>query len=342
MNLVLALASLFAAVIPMFVYLLIIWLLDRNEREPFGSVLLYFIWGATGAIFLGIIGSILFQLPVNTIIEVVSGDNSEQLANFSGTVITAPLVEEFTKGLFLLIMINSKKFDGVVDGVVYGGAIGLGFGMSENFLYFISYGDTPESWLLIVIIRTFFSAVMHCMATSTFGAFIGFSKFRPGIIKFIFIPAGFFIAVLLHFTWNFTVSFDKLAVLGFLFLVMYGIAWLAMFQLAIYLESRTIIKELNDEAANGHIPFEHVKFIPYIFRRYKRGWCPPSLNQKTYVKTAVILAIRKYQYKNVSAIKQNLYLQEIQMLRMKIQQMLNSQGISSSGSSPSVFNTYKF
>ena len=48
-----AIASLFAAFVPMFVYLLLIWWMDRNEREPFWILLVNFIWGATGAIFLG-------------------------------------------------------------------------------------------------------------------------------------------------------------------------------------------------------------------------------------------------------------------------------------------------
>ena len=224
MNLVLAVASLFAAVIPMFTYLVIIWWLDRNEREPFGMLLLYFIWGATGAIFLGIIGSIIFQIPLNVFLQAFSGDSSEELFNLAGAVITAPVVEEFTKGIFIVFMAYYRRFDGIADGVVYGAAVGLGFGMTENFLYFTTYGTTPESWLWLVIIRTLFSAVMHMMSQATFGAFVGAAKFKPAVFKLLLIPAGFLLAVFLHFAWNFSVSFEETTFLGFLFIVMYGIA----------------------------------------------------------------------------------------------------------------------
>ena len=97
--------------------------------------------------------------------------------------VVAPFVEEITKGAFLLFTIRSNKFDNITDGIVYGGAIGLGFGMTENFLYFILYGNTLVNWITIVIIRTLFSAVMHCVATATFGAFLAYSKYKKTLVK---------------------------------------------------------------------------------------------------------------------------------------------------------------
>ena len=321
MALFLAFASLIAAIVPMFTYLLIIWWLDRNERDPFWIIFLNFVWGATGAIFLGILGSILFQLPLSTFIQLFSGGDAGELINLSGAIVTAPLVEEFTKGIFILLMAMIKRFDGVVDGVVYGGAIGLGFGMTENFMYFLFYGTTPVSWLFIVIIRTLFSAVMHCMSTATFGAFIGFAKFKPAIFKLLLIPTGFFIAVFLHFAWNLTVSFGETTILGFLFLIIYFFSIFAIFQIAIYLESKTITKELYEESKNGIIPSEHLNYLPYVTRRNKYGWCPSSINQKEYVKTTIILALRKHQYKNTKGGLQRSYLTDVENLRYKIQMM---------------------
>ena len=54
----------FFSVIPMLFYLVIIWWMDRYEREPFWLVSLNFLWGATGAIIFGIIGSIIMGLGV--------------------------------------------------------------------------------------------------------------------------------------------------------------------------------------------------------------------------------------------------------------------------------------
>lgn len=328
MQLFLAFASLIAAVVPMFFYLLLIWWMDRNERDPFWIVFLNFFWGATGAIFLGIIGSVLFQLPLNVSIQTFFGSDAGELVNLSGAVITAPLVEEFTKGVFLFIMVNTRKFDGVVDGVVYGGAIGLGFGMTENFIYFLTNSSEPVSWFMIVVLRTLFSAVMHCMATATFGGFLGLAKFKPAGLKIILLPAGFFIAVFLHFSWNLTVSFEETTLLGFAFLVFYFIGWFSVFQIALFLEARTIKRELEDESVKGLIPSEHLYYLPYITRRFKFGWCPQGVNQKQYVKTAVQLALSKYHFKNSSGKRQIEYQREIENYRYNIQMMFYNANLS--------------
>ncbi len=321
MTLFIAIASLFAAFIPMFIYLLLIWWMDRNEREPFWILLLNFVWGATGAIILGIIGSIIFQIPLSEGIVFLTGSRSSELIDLSGAIITAPVVEETTKGIFLVMMSLTRKFDGVVDGVVYGGAIGLGFGMTENFLYFISYGTDLQSWFLLVIIRTMFSAVMHCMSQATLGGFIGYAKFKPAVFKFILIPVGLFIAMLLHFTWNLTVSFEDTSLLGMAFLAIYTLSIIALFQIALYLEGRTITKELHEESSIGIIPSEHLNYLPYVSKRKRYGWCPQGVNQKDYIETSVQLALRKHQYKNTKGKTQKSYLVDVENLRYKIQMM---------------------
>lgn len=326
MELFLAFASLIAAIVPMFTYMVIIWWLDRNEREPFWMVLLCFVWGGTGAIVLAIIGSILFQIPLATLIVTVATDPGE-LIDLSGAVIVAPLVEEATKGVFLLVIALSRRFDGVVDGVVYGGAIGLGFGMTENFMYFLSYGTTPASWLFIVVVRTLFSAVMHCMATASLGAIIGYAKFKGLGWKMLLIPAGYGVAVFLHFAWNATVSFESTTLIGFLFLIMYFIAIFAVFQIAIYMEGKTIHRELEDESINGVIPPDHLMHLPFVSKRNKKGWLHQSINQKEYVKTSIILALRKNQYKTSKGNKQTTYLREVETHRYKIQMMFYNAGL---------------
>ncbi len=321
MQAILAFMSLFAAVIPMVSYLLIIWWMDRNERDPFWIVFLNFFWGASGAIILGIIGSIIFQIPLSMGIQAFFGADSAELSDLSGAIITAPLVEEFTKGMFVVIMSFSRRFDGVVDGVVYGGAIGLGFGMTENFLYFLSYGSEPGSWLTLVIIRTLFSAVMHCMSTATFGGFIGFAKFKPIGLKLFIVPLGYIVAMFLHFSWNLSVSFQETTLLGFLFLIMYFFSWMAVFQIALYMEAKSITRELTDESAKGLIPAEHLKYLPFVSRRNKYGWCPQGINQKEYVKSSVMLAMRKHQSKHLKGKLKTSYDQEIEQLRYAIQMM---------------------
>jgi len=301
--------------------------MDRYEREPFWMVGLHFLWGSTGAIMFGIIGSIIMGLGVSEFIyQFANGNDAGTLNNIAGAVVVAPLVEESTKGIFVLIMSVSRNFDGPVDGAVYGGAVGLGFGMTENFLYFMSYGNTIGALLYLIIIRTLFSAVLHCCTQATFGAAIGYAKFRGVGTKLIIIPLGLATAMFIHFMWNLTVSFNQTALLGFLFMIIVIITVFIIFQFGVYHEGKMIQRELKDESeTTGYIPKEHLAYLPFTSKRFKKGWLNPSIDQKTYVKTAVRLAFRKNQVKHLTGNKLASYQKDIDMLRGKIYSLLFAQ-----------------
>lgn len=313
----------FFSVVPILGYLIIIWLMDRYDREPFWLVSINFFWGATGAIIFGIIGSMIMGIGVSQFIyQFANESDAGTLNNIAGAVVIAPLVEETTKGSFLLLMAISKNFDGPVDGAVYGGAIGLGFGMTENFLYFMSFPSTYESLFMLIIIRTLFSAVLHCCTQAVFGAAIGFAKFRGMGVKLLVIPLGLATAMFMHFTWNLTVSFESTAILGFLFMIIAVIIIFTIFQFGVYHDGKVIYKELTEESNYGIIPKEHLKYLPYSSRRYKPGWLQGKINQKEYVKTATKLALRKHQVRTIRSSARTAYLREIEMLRNKITSML--------------------
>lgn len=313
----------FFSVIPMLFYLLVIWLMDRYEREPFWLLFLNFFWGATGAVIFGIIGSMIMGIGVSEFIfQFATESDAGTLNNLAGAVVVAPLVEESTKGIFLLITAMSRRFDGPVDGAVYGGAVGLGFGMTENFLYFISYGNTISNLITLIIIRTLFSAVLHCCTQAVFGASIGFAKFRGTLAKLTIVPLGLAIAMFMHFTWNLTVSFESTALIGFAFMIIAVITIFVVFQFGVYHDGKIILRELSEESSYGVIPKEHLYYIPYTSRRYKRGWLPLTLNQKDYVKTATTLAFRKHQMRSMKSSAQISYMHEIENLRNKIATML--------------------
>lgn len=313
----------FFSVVPMLFYLVVIWLMDRYDREPFWMVSLNFLWGATGAVIFGIIGSIIMGLGVSEFIyQFATESDAGTLNDIAGAVIVAPIVEESTKGIFLLIMALSRNFDGPVDGAVYGGAIGLGFGMTENFLYFLSFPTDYASLFLLIIIRTMFSAVLHCCTQAVLGAAIGYAKFRGMLAKFTIIPIGFGIAMFMHFMWNLTVSFESTAIIGFVFMILSVIIIFTIFQFGVYHDGKIIMRELNEESVKGTIPAEHLKYLPYTSRRYKRGWLQGKINQKEYVKTATRLALRKHQARTLKTSAQSVYLKEVELLRIKITSML--------------------
>ncbi|MBZ0202571.1 MAG: PrsW family intramembrane metalloprotease [Ignavibacteria bacterium] len=314
----------FFSVVPMIMYLVIIWLMDRYEREPFWLVSLNFLWGATGAVIFGIIGSIIMGLGISEFIFQFANDSDAgTLNNLAGAVIVAPVVEESTKGIFLLMMAFSRNFDGPVDGAVYGGAVGLGFGMTENFLYFLSFPQDYVGLIVLIIIRTLFSAVLHCCTQAVFGAAIGFAKFKGMFAKLTIIPLGLAIAIFMHFMWNLTVSFNSTALIGFAFMILSVIVIFTVFQFAVYNEGKIILKELTEEVnSTGHIPREHLIHLPFTSKRFKKGWLPGHVNQKEYVKSAIKLAIRKNQLKNMKSRSQTVYIREVDTLRNKIYTLL--------------------
>jgi RsiW-degrading membrane proteinase PrsW (M82 family) len=314
----------FFSVVPMLFYLILIWLMDRYEREPFWLVSLTFLWGSTGAIIFGIIGSLIMGLGVSEFIyQFTNQSDAGTLNNIAGAVVVAPLVEESTKGIFLLFVALSRNIDGPVDGAVYGGAVGLGFGMTENFLYYISFGKTVETLLYLIIIRTLFSAVLHCCTQATFGAAIGYAKFRGPLTKLIVIPLGLATAMFMHFTWNLTVSFQSTALLGFLFMIFAVLVIFTVFQFGVYHEGKVILRELTDESnTTGYIPKEHLLYLPFTSKRYKKGWLPAYVNQKEYVKAATKLALRKNQVRTLRSSAKIAYQRDVDSLRSKIYTLL--------------------
>lgn len=308
-------ASALAAIIPILFYLILIWKLDRFDREPIGLYLKNFFWGAVGAIIFAVIGNIFFKVIFSLFIF------SKDFLEKSEAIFIAPFVEEITKGFFLFITVTNRKFDNMTDGIVYGGAIGLGFGMTENFLYFVSNSETFSNWITTVIVRTFFTAVMHCVATGTFGAFLGYAKFKPIIYKLIFTPLGLFIAIFIHFLWNVSVSFTSTTLLGFLFLTCSIVFFMTIFSLSLSKERKMIYLELLEEADNGLIPKEHLNILNSK-ERENTGWIDEKI-RKNYVVNATTLAFRKMEFKNSHGYNKFFYEKEIEYYRNELKVLLN-------------------
>jgi protease PrsW len=188
--------------------------------------------------------------------------------------------------------------------------------MTENLMYFITNSGSVGTWLFIVIVRTLFSAVMHCVATGTLGAFLGYSKFRRGLTKVAFALLGLLIAIIIHSAWNSIISFESIAWLGFVFMTMTIIIFIIVFNFLIAGERRIIFSELLEESQNGLIPVEHLSILNSPSRN-KLGWVDESI-RKIYVASAIRLAFRKIQHKNSSGINKNYYEAEVDNLRKSI------------------------
>jgi len=161
------------ALVPMVIYALALWWCDRYEREPLGLVLAAFAWGAGPAIVLAFIWESILGAPL-------VGPSSGLVLEVVNASLLVPAVEEVVKGLALVgvLLFFSREFDDVLDGIVYGGLVGFGFAMTENFFYFLGaftslgIGD----WVLVVFLRGLVFGLNHAFFSALVGAGIGLAK----------------------------------------------------------------------------------------------------------------------------------------------------------------------
>ena len=111
----------------------------------------------------------------------------------------APVIEEFLKALFILYLISKKKIGFIIDGAIYGFAIGAGFSLLENIWYL--FQPTIEYNLLTWIIRGIGTAIMHGGCTSFLAILFVGGINRSENRFFAFLP-GFVLAILFHSGFN--------------------------------------------------------------------------------------------------------------------------------------------
>jgi RsiW-degrading membrane proteinase PrsW (M82 family) len=323
MSVVLTLLSVVCATVPILTFLMLVWWMDRHDREPLWLFGLTFLWGAIGSIFLALIGGQLVMVPLNLIL---GPDLADQLS----AVIVAPLTEEPMKALILFAVMFSRHFDNASDGFVYGAAAGLGFGMTENFLYFVQVASSadPMAWAETVLIRTFFSAVMHACATSWVGATLGWARFRGPPAKLVALPIGFGVAMSIHALWNGLLTLDSFMqteVFTRANLVLFpleAVFLFCIFQLTLWEERATIRRELADEVQQGLLPLAHARAIASYLQRSRPEWVPRGVPQWPYVRAVTTLALRKHQCRNASSRAYRFYSEEVLRLRREVAGLL--------------------
>lgn len=309
----LALSSV-AAIVPAALYSLIVIAIDRFEREPLRVLLGSFAWGALVAT--------LFSLFFGGLADVVLGLTvGEPFSTLLGASFVAPFVEESFKGIAILglLLLFRDEFDNILDGLVYGALIGLGFAMTENILYlgnaYIERGATGFSELFIA--REVFGGFGHALYTGTTGAAVGWARERRGRgrepLRFIVPLVGWALAVFQHFLWNAgsivlaviqgpEAMLIPTVILGAVLFTSPGLAVLvAIAAFASLRESRILREHLADEVARGIItPAEYATLAHAQTRQqaawqaFRRGGIRRWLAQERFFQAAAELAFRKH------------------------------------------------
>jgi len=193
------------AIVPVPLYTLLALWLDRFEPEPAWMLIGAFIWGGVVATAV----SAILNTAGGLAVALMLGDGAGEI--FS-SVMSAPFVEETTKGLALLILFLWKKdeFDNIVDGVVYAAMLGLGFAMIENVIYygraFFEEGITGS--LALFVLRGIVTSFLHPLCTAMTGVGLGLSRQTTrGWLKILAPLGGYFLAMTLHGLWNLSAVF---------------------------------------------------------------------------------------------------------------------------------------
>jgi RsiW-degrading membrane proteinase PrsW (M82 family) len=269
------------AMLPVPLYIALALWIDRYEKEPIGMLGWAFLWGATVAVF--------FSGVLNTVgRSVVSGFLGADVGTLYAYIISAPIVEESTKALALLILYFWKRdeFDGVVDGIIYAAMVGLGFAMVENFLYYgraIAEGGIALGTLTFVV-RGVFSPFGHPIFTAMTGIGLGLARqSRSTLVKFLAPAAGLALAMMLHAVWN-----GAGLVLGqllglvftlFVYMPLLTFAMLAVAYFALGREGRVIRQYLTPEVRSGLLTRQEYEVLGSVtgrlrssFRALRRGF----------------------------------------------------------------------
>ncbi len=194
-----AVVAAFNASIMVIPYAAIILWLDRNEKEPPALLITAFLWGAIMATGASCVVNTFFGSVTNAILM-----NPAASGQLTASII-APFIEEITKGMALLViwLFFRKEFDNVLDGIVYGAIVGLGFAGYENFIYYVRCETIYEVFQLTWLRGVVAGVGSHACYTALFGGALGlFRVMRKGAARWIFPPLGLGMAMFAHFAWN--------------------------------------------------------------------------------------------------------------------------------------------
>ncbi len=168
-------ALLLAALFPALVWLAWIRSTERYGKEPWGPLLGSFFYGA---LFATIVAAILEAVLVAAGTKLSQAypapeftflNGSSPLGYFFLVLVIAPLVEE---GLKASGVVRARaRLSVVSDGLVFGAAVGLGFGFFETFFYglgaFLTGGLVAG--ILLILVRSLSSVLLHGSTTAMFG-----------------------------------------------------------------------------------------------------------------------------------------------------------------------------
>jgi RsiW-degrading membrane proteinase PrsW (M82 family) len=251
-----------------------LWL-DRYEPEPKRLLAFGLLWGG----FVATAAALLVQ---------GLGGYFLNFTDKQSLAVVAPISEELCKGLFLFLLLwwRRHEIDGILDGIVYAGMVGIGFAFVENILYLAAaYNGTdgmgPGGTAALTgtfLLRCLMSPFAHPLFTACTGLGVGIAvTTRKRWLRVVAPVVGYLAAVILHGLWNSSTLYGPEGFIG-VYLVLMLPAFVVLASLATWARSnerRMLINALNDAAARGLIPGNDIGWVVELrgrreSRRYAR------------------------------------------------------------------------
>jgi len=237
-----------------------LWL-DRYEPEPKRLLAFGLLWGgfvATAA-----------ALLVQGLGGLVGG-----FGDRGSLAVVAPVSEELAKGLFLLLLLwwRRHELDGILDGIVYAGMVGIGFAFIENIFYLASaYNGTDgmgpggtSALTGVFVLRCLISPFAHPLFTTFIGIGVGIAVGARSRVVRVLVPlTGYVLAVLAHGLWNASTLYGISGFVG-VYLALMAPAFLGLLGFAVWArrsEKRMLTASLADAAGRGLIPATDIPWL---------------------------------------------------------------------------------
>lgn len=177
--------ALMVSVLPVFLFLGALVLLDSYKLIPLRAILLAVTAGAAA----GVAGYAVNRLLYPSL--------ALDMARYSMYV--APAVEELLKAIYIAWLLSRSKVGFVVDAATYGFAVGTGFAFIEN-IYYLQVHPDPTIWTWIV--RGFGTALMHGGTTAILAMISRTLHNRAPSFRPVFMLPGLAVAIVLHSLYN--------------------------------------------------------------------------------------------------------------------------------------------
>ncbi len=284
---------------PLLLYLWVPWIVDRYDPEPLWSLSMCLAWGG--------IAACGFSAVINTVIGgVAAGIGGAEFGDAIGACVSAPVVEEFAKGIavFGVFYFAKREFDGIVDGIVYATFAALGFAAVENIIYYgraakadmLASGGQEGALAATFLIRGVLAPWGHPLYTSMTGIGFGIAReTEKSWVRWVAPMLGYCGAVFLHCVWNTSATVSNM--LPLLMLPLWLLFVLAFFGLLLWLvvrKGRIIRKNLEDELLLGNLTLQELELVTSPIARMRATFSWGGKPGRDFVDTACRLSLSKW------------------------------------------------